>query len=291
MPKPPALTDERVIQEDRQIPVRDGSTIGVRIYRPRDQPSTGKSPLIVTYHGGGWSVGDLGHFASLLLEVTTKFGMVCVDVDYRLAPEHKFPTAAHDCIDATIWATKNAASLNADPAQGFLIAGDSAGGNLVGAVAHTWVTDKHQPKLTGTHYVVPALCDPSCIPEKYKHEYNACEQNRDAPILNSTAMEIFHEAYVPEAKMRSDPLFSPLIWPGGHAGQPPASFQVCGQDLLRDDGLIYEKVLRTEYGIPTKMTVYPGLPHGFWLMMPQIDASKKYVKEFMESIAWLLERK
>ena len=283
-------THESVTQEDRQIPVRDGSTIGIRIYRPRT-PSQSGSPLMVTYHGGGWCIGSFSHLAPLCLAVCAKFNIIVVDVDYRLAPEHPFPTAAHDAIDATTWAAQNATSIGADPSKGFLLAGDSAGGNLVGVVSHHWVADKLQPPITGAHYVVPALIDSSAVPERYRADYTSWEQNKDAPILNRDAMDMFRDAYVPEASMRQDPLYSPLLWPGGHAGQPKSSFQICGLDCLRDDGLIYEKILREEIGIQTKLVVYAGLPHGFWLMLPMLEASKKYTDDFLGCIEWLLEQK
>lgn len=89
-------------EEDRQIPMRDGQNITVRIHRP-EQPPSGGSPLYVLYHGGGWCVGSLEDEEPFIRRMVKDFGMTVVNVDYRLAPEYKFPTAHHDCYDATKW--------------------------------------------------------------------------------------------------------------------------------------------------------------------------------------------
>ena len=95
-------TLEGVREEDKQVPMRDGSSITCRIYRPENPPSGG-SPLAVIYHGGGWCIGGLENEELLCRLLTKNLGMISVNVDYRLAPEHKFPTPVFDCHDATKW--------------------------------------------------------------------------------------------------------------------------------------------------------------------------------------------
>lgn len=91
-----------VKETDHQVPVRDGSTITCRTYQPESPPSGG-SPLVVIYHGGGWCIGGLENEELLCRLLVSKLGTTCVNVDYRLAPEHKFPAAVHDSYDATKW--------------------------------------------------------------------------------------------------------------------------------------------------------------------------------------------
>ena len=82
---------------------------------------------------------------------------------------------------------------------------------------------------------------------------------------------------------------SPILFPSSQGGLPPAYFQICGMDPLRDDGLIYEKVLREEHGIKTKVDLYPGLPHGFWSWWPDAQFTKKQQQDAIQGLGWLLQ--
>lgn len=95
------------------------------------------------------------------------------------------------------------------------------------------------------------------------------------------------DAYKPDT---ASPLYNPFNHPKGHKGVPPVYFQICGMDPLRDEALIYEKVLREDYGIPTKLDVYPGLPHGFWSFWPDMKASTGFVEDATRGVGWLLEQ-
>lgn len=85
-------------------------------------------------------------------------------------------------------------------------------------------------------------------------------------------------------------MFSPLLWKTGHSNLPPAYFQICGQDPLRDEALIYERLMREEEGIKTKVQMYPGQPHGFHSVVPTMSASQKFVQDSVEGVRWLLEQ-
>ncbi|KAK4980032.1 hypothetical protein LTR42_000339 [Elasticomyces elasticus] len=143
-----------VNESDHQVAMRDGQKITCRVYKP-ESPSSGGSPLAVIYHGGGWCIGGLENEELLCRLLTSKLGVICVNVDYRLAPEHKWPLAIHDSYDATKWAAKNA---GADPSKGFLIGGTSAGGNMTAVVAHMWRDAGDKPGITGCHLMIPAVC-------------------------------------------------------------------------------------------------------------------------------------
>ncbi|KAK5730708.1 hypothetical protein LTR15_000646 [Elasticomyces elasticus] len=286
-----------VNESDHQVAMRDGHKITCRVYKP-ESPSSGGSPLAVIYHGGGWCIGGLENEELLCRLLTSKLGMICVNVDYRLAPEHKWPLAIHDSYDATQWAAKNA---GADPSQGFLIGGTSAGGNMTAVVAHMWRDAGDKPAITGCHLMIPAVCwqvlhriyssYPKFMPEVYKKDCTSMEQNKDAPILGQKAMDLFTDNYIPNVEDRKDPLFSPLLVPTGQKGLPPSYFQICGMDPLRDEALIYERVLREEQGIKTKVDMYPGLPHGFWSIAPKLKVSEKFVEDSVKGAEWLLQQK
>lgn len=140
--------------------------------------------------------------------------------------------------------------------------------------------------------MIPAVCNASAIPEQYKKDYHSWEQNREAAILSVKACDLFFNNYMenPEKDGKGQ-MFSPMLWETGHKGLPPAYFQICGKDPLRDEAFIYERILREEVGIKTKVDAYGGLPHGYWSIFPQLEASKKFVADSVEGIKWLLAQK
>ncbi|OQO01966.1 hypothetical protein B0A48_12439 [Cryoendolithus antarcticus] len=272
-------------EKDHEITVRDGSKITVRTYVP--EKSGG--PLAVIYHGGGFCIGGLENEELLCRNLCGRLGCSVVNVDYRLAPEHVFPAAAHDCWDATVWAADNATTLlSSDPSKGFIVAGTSAGGNLAAVVSHLAQDTPLAFPITGAHLMIPALCNNKCYPEKYKPDLMSYEQNKNAAILSEKAMDLFIDNYVPDASQRSNPLLSVLNWKSGHKGQPTTYFQICGADPLRDEAFVYERILRQDLGIKTKVDVYPGLPHGFWGVFPHMKSSGKFVEDSVKGAEWLL---
>jgi acetyl esterase/lipase len=188
-------------------------------------------------------------------------------------------------------AASNASQLGADPSKGFVVGGTSAGGNIAATISHLARDEKFSPPVTGAHLMIPAVCHIEDLPSKYKKDQHSWEQNEHAAILGRKACDLFYDCYVPSKSDRGSELFSPLIFKTGHKGLPPTYFQVCGADPLRDEALIYERILREEEGIQTKMDVYPGLPHGFWSVFPTIESSKRFVEESVKGVGWLLEQK
>ncbi|KAF2675984.1 alpha/beta-hydrolase [Lentithecium fluviatile CBS 122367] len=267
-----------VSKRDIQIPTRDGESIRAALYHPESGP---EGPLLVYFHGGGFVLGFAEMYEAGFEVLTKELGFTVVSVDYRMAPEHTFPTAAHDSIDTIHW-------LGADLSKGFLVSGDSSGANLAAVVAHEAVDSGLSPPITGVFLRIPLLVHPDAVPEQYRPYYNSWEEYKDGLILDQKASRWFNDQY------KSDPtsgLFSPLIWPSGHNNHPPTYFQLCGMDPLRDDGLIYEYVLREEYGVPTKMDVYAGMPHGgtdFYQMLP---VHGKSMKDMKAGIEWILKQR
>src|SRR4051794_22544014 len=140
-PEPRAM--KRV--ENLNAPSPDGP-IALRVYTPSSAPASGAAGLVF-YHGGGWTIGDLDGYDVLCRQIADESGLVVVSVDYRLAPEHKFPAAVIDAIAATEWIAANAAKLGFDPAKMF-VGGDSAGGNLA-AVVSIDARDRGRPGIAG----------------------------------------------------------------------------------------------------------------------------------------------
>lgn len=137
--------------------------------------------------------------------------------------------------------------------------------------------------------MIPFLVHHTVLPEKYKADYHSWEQNRDAPILGEKATVLFSSNYIAKEDV-GNPLHSPFLFPTGHGKLPAAYFQVCGQDPLRDEALIFERILREDEGIKTKVDVYPGLPHGFWSMFPKMKASARFVEDSVKGVEWLLQQ-
>lgn len=134
---------------------------------------------------------------------------------------------------------------------------------------------------------VPVVCPHEVMPEKYRHLYTSHIENKDAAVLPQKSVSWFIDQYKPDFHSKLHATFN---WPGGHAGLPPVAFQICGADILRDEALIYEKVLREEYGAKTLLKIYPGLPHGFWSFFPTMNKSHTFVADTTECLKWLLQQ-
>ncbi|KAL0264841.1 hypothetical protein SLS55_000794 [Diplodia seriata] len=276
---------------DTAVPARDGYQIPVRIYKPINSPNGTGHPLAILFHGGGFCLGGLENEELLSRKLATALKCVVVNVDYRLAPEHPFPAGVNDAWDVVKWAASNAgtpALPAADPTAGFLVGGVSAGANL-SAVVGTLARDSHlSPPLTGLILSVPPVLNGYDPPAAYAASLRSFDQNAAAPVLNREAVDTYFGAYAPE---RDSPLFNLYSerQPVSRAGLPPVYVQVCGLDPLRDEALVFERELRTEYGTPTKLQLYPGMPHSFWTFFPQLQASKKWIRDTLDGVEWLLE--
>lgn len=177
------------IEEDRQIKVRDGTLMNIRIHSPKSLPKDG-SPVFVVFHGGGFCLGGLDN-ETLLCRKFTELGGVAVNVDYRLAPEHPFPVPVNDAYDGLKWAAEHFEELGGNAKKGFLVGGISAGANFAAVVTHQYQIDKLSPALTGTYLSIPPVIDSASIPDKYKSVHLSIEQNKDAPILNRASSDLF----------------------------------------------------------------------------------------------------
>ncbi|KID97009.1 alpha/beta hydrolase fold-3 domain-containing protein, partial [Metarhizium majus ARSEF 297] len=262
--------------------MRDGHSNEARIHKAAARGNA----LVVLIHGGGFCLGHNSHINSYSRSIASFFNVNVVSISYRLAPEFKFPTAPNDVWDAIEWLVKqdNRQTLGYEPSAGFLVGGVSAGANLAAVTVQRWGSEKLSPPISGAWLGIPWLMDEDIVPSDYQGLWFSREQNADSFIVGKEALEFMKEAYAPET---TSPAFSPLNTKGSYENHPPTYIQVCGKDPLRDDGLIYEKLLR-EQGVSTRMDVYPGVPHGFADVFPELKIARKYRIDTMKGFGWLL---
>lgn len=232
--------------EDVTITGRHGE-IPLRIYKPILQDNL---PVLVYYHGGGWVIGSIETHDNLCRRLAKGSGRLVISVDYRLAPEHKFPIPVDDCFDALQWVGENAAAYGGDPMQ-IAIGGDSAGGNLAAVIAQL-ARDNKGPAVEKQLLIYPAV-DTSKV-------YPSAEALTDAPILTKKDMDWFLEHYISKEEDIYDPCCSPLL--NNLADLPPAFVLTAEYDPLRDQGNRYAEALQAA-GVPTKHKQYPRQAHGF----------------------------
>jgi acetyl esterase len=235
---------------DRKIPGPAGE-IPVRIYQPH---GAGVKPVLLYFHGGGWVIGTLDSYDATCRELAQGAGCVVVSVDYRLAPEHRYPAAPDDCYAALKWVAANAASLGAD-ANRLAVGGDSAGGNL-SAVVSQMARDKGGPAIRFQLLIYP-VTDADFTRGSYA-------SNAEGYLLTTVSMHWFWDHYLPEKSKRADAYASPLR-AKDLSGLPPAWVCTAEFDPLRDEGEAYAKRLQ-EAGVSTQLTRFDGLIHGFILM-------------------------
>ena len=235
---------------DRTIPGPAGN-IPVRLYRPASAPADAALPALVYAHGGGWVFGNLDSHDVLCAQLAIEAGIAVFHVDYRLAPEARFPGAFDDVVAALKWVAANGASVGIAPTR-LAIGGDSAGGNLAAAVS-LWARDHGGPKLLMQLLAYP-VTDAVARAESYRHF-------EDGYGLNAVTMEWFFDHYTPDRASRSDWRVSPLR-AASLAGLPPALVVTAGYDPLRDEGRAYAWRLQQE-GTQADLVEFGGMLHGF----------------------------
>lgn len=234
--------------------------IGVRIYRP--QVSGAMPPgVLVFFHGGGWVVGDLDTHDHVCRYLAAGGNCVVVAVDYRLAPEHKFPAAHDDCVQAVRWVAAHADEIGADPAR-IAVGGDSAGGNLAASVALA-LRDQRGPELALQLLIYPAV--------DFTADTESLVENGEGYLLTSNDIEKFRDWYLPDAAAQEDWRASPML-AAHHTDLPRAWIQTAEFDPLRDEGRLYAETL-AKNGVEVEYKCYAGMVHGFVRMGGMVDGA------------------
>ena len=233
------------------IPVSEGAVTGYYFSNPRVAELTGLTPLIIFCHGGGWVFGNMDFYSIFLRHLAEVTGSAILLIDYRLAPKHKFPTAAEDCYDALIWASEGVKYWKADPDRIF-IAGDSAGGALA-TVTAMLARDRKGPQLAGQILLYPIT---DC-----RLRTSSMTEYKDSPMLNENMLSFYIKNYAREPKDILSPMFSPLLSPD-LSRLPPALIVSAEIDPLSDDGVLYGKALN-EAGTKANCQIAKGALHGF----------------------------
>lgn len=202
-----------------------------------------------------------------------------------LAPEHKFPIGVNDCWDALKWALANADMLKATPSRGLIVGGASAGGNIAAVLALLARDEQLEPPITGQYLCVPALLPDTNVPSNLAHLYESRTKNVHDPVLKGLQPGMIEAIYAPDT---NSPLWDPFNHPKGHQGVAKTFFQVGGLDPLRDEAVLYDRVLR-KHGVLTRFDLYKGYGHMFWTNYPELEASKSFVNNTLAGMKWLLE--
>lgn len=289
-------------------------------------------PVIILFHGGGHTVGHPEQELTLARRLVQKYQVVVVLPSYRLGPEHPFPASINDGFE-TLKHVANDAQLLAytdishreryilpvalkgkvDHVAGLTIGGTSAGARIAASIAHlyhSWWNSTRElpvlPLLTGIFLSCGSVMSPNHVPASYRPYYLSRKQNKDALPLDSGLSSIFAEAWKPD---HASPLYAPLDQhpelKRDEVGEDhewlefdgvKTYFQVCGKDIARDNGLIYERVLREEVGAETRLDLYTGFGHVFWALggptsaFAELNMSKKRMEDSIEGFGWLLRR-
>ena len=270
-PEPPELASAKPLS----IPAPHGA-IPARLYTPKALRTTdGLAPCLVFYHGGGWVIGDLDSHDVVCRKLALEGELIVISIDYRLAPEHKFPAAVDDATTALKWVAANARHLGIDAGR-LMVGGDSAGGNLAAVVALA-ARDNDGPKLAGQVLIYPATDFAMTHPSHSEPETSV--------LLTHSVIKWFCNHYLNGAADVHDWRASParaktLI------GLPPAYVLTAGADPLRDEGDEYARRLK-EAGVAVTYRHFPGQFHGFFTMgklLPQANIAASDIASWLKAL-------
>jgi acetyl esterase len=265
--EPPEVHEIRMLMAsagDREIPIRS--------YRPDACQSATEEPTLIFFHGGGWVIGDLESHDLLCRRLALASGCRILSVEYRLAPESKFPGGLDDAIATTKWIFENSAALGVDPRR-IAIGGDSAGGNLAAVVA-LLARDGDLPK-TAFQLLLYPVTDLTMKHPSYG------VRAEGLPVMRET-MEWFRAHYLSSEEeclnWRASPLHVASV-----AGLPPTFILPVGYDPLADEGAAYAMRLR-EAGVRVVFSHYPGQMHGFLTVGPLFPTTAKAISEIAAAL-------
>lgn len=259
--------------EDRTVPGPAGNPIPIRLYRPA---AGGVAGILLHLHGGGWVGGSIGNDDARCHDISQRAGVTVVSVDYRLAPEHKFPAGLEDSYATLLWVHRHAAEIGANP-NAIGISGSSAGGNLAAATT-LLARDRGGPEIKCQILAYP-ICDTTMSQPSYA-------ENAEGPLLTARMMAWFIGQYLPAGANQRDPLIAPLHAPDLR-GLPPALILTAACDPLRDEGTQFAAALQAA-GVNALATCYPGMVHGFLTRFPHHPQSRAATRLIEATLAQTL---
>lgn len=257
--------------EDFSILAQDGTALAARLYAPGPE----MLPVLLYFHGGGFTIGSIASHDVLCRELCRLSGCAVVSLDYRLAPEHRFPTAVHDAWDATRWLARDGATLGVDGRR-LALGGDSAGGTLA-AVCALLARD------AGIPVALQLLFYPGCGARQDTASHLTFAHGL---VLERKHIEFFFRQYIDPAD-RDDWRFAPLNVPDAE-GVAPAWFGLAECDPLVDEGLLYADKLRTA-GVAVDLEIYRGVTHEFIKMGRAIPEARRAHADAARSLALFLK--
>ncbi|WP_019424459.1 alpha/beta hydrolase [Paenibacillus sp. OSY-SE] len=251
--------------QNRMIPGQEHD-VPIRVYTPEGD---GPHPALVYYHGGGFILGGLDSHDSICRVFANAASCVVVSVDYRLAPEHKFPAAVEDAFASLNWVADHADELNVNPSQ-IAVGGDSAGGNL-SAVMAIKAKEQGSPPLTYQLLIYPA------VSTDIRFDFPSMTENANGYLLTVESIRLFYSQYLRNEEDAMNPYSSPLLYKNV-TSLPPAMVITAEFDPLRDEGKAYAERLQ-QAGVPVHYTCYKGMIHQFFNIGHEVDAAKAAIME------------
>ena len=233
-------------------------------------------PVVVYFHGGGWVIGNIESHDFVCRKLAYESGLTVISVEYRLAPEHTFPSAAEDCYAVAKWVADNAEQLKVDGSR-LAVAGDSAGGNLA-AVTSLMARDRGEPQISFQLLVYPVVDGTMSFP--------SIKENAEGYLLTAKDMVWFYDHYAPEGVDRKSAYLSPLYAPD-LTKLPPALVITAEYDPLRDEGEAYADALQ-QAGVEARSSRYDGMIHGFFGLDAIVPAAAPAMEEAAASLKYWL---
>ncbi|ETS87164.1 hypothetical protein PFICI_00992 [Pestalotiopsis fici W106-1] len=298
-----------------EIPLQDGFVSHSILIRPAISPGQDikKCPLVVFIHGGSFTYCSPKQFLSPGRATASHFNAVVVSIEYKLASKYPFPAGPRSAWEVVSWLSNpsnindtvlRAEGLEVDPQLGFVLGGASAGANLSAVIAgidSTVKAGQHHdlieglPKIasdiTGLFIAIPLLLDAEIVPAEYVDLFKSHEEHADAPFINARSLAETRLIYQPDIH---SPWFSPfnLDWSRLSGLHPPKVYVQFGElDMLRDDGVIYERMLSARGIAETKFDMMIGYDHACWCNLIFDPAHTQEIKEkTMDALSWLLGR-
>ncbi len=264
------------VQEiDLQIPSKfDGHTIKIRLYKPNNAPNN--SPVYLNFHGGGFILGSLDSDHARTLAISHQCNIIGVTVDYRLAPEHPYPSSLQDCYSALLWLSDEASNLDIDSTK-IIVGGPSAGGNLASAVC-LFSRDNNGPSILYQILNYPVLDETTSTV--------SMKNSNDTYIITKQNVIDMWQYYLgcptDEVEYYAAPFRAHDV-----SNLPPAYIMTCEHDPLRDEGIIYALNLMNS-GVPVELRNYPGTVHGFDYIIPS-NISNSAIKHEISIIKNVLQ--